>query len=340
MKKTVYFSLLICVSWLCSCSSKNLNVDISAVKLKMNFVNLDSIEFNVNTVNELKKQVQNADLQHEEILSYQFNYCLSIGRVDDDSSYVSLKKFTNDPYFKRVHESVKKQMYPHLESINAQVLDGFKRLKKHEKTFVTPKNIIYINSAFSSSIFSTEHEIGISLERYLSDTTKVIKELPADPFYDWVIKKFNQKFLVRDIFMGWITTHLATIDEGTFADKMIQYGKALYLTKAAMPDTEDAVILRYDDSQYKWARENEFNFWDYLVKQKLLYTTNERDQSNMLNDGPNTQGLPSSDKSPDRLGQFLGYQMVLSYVKEHPKITLKELLNLPTTEIIKEYKVK
>lgn len=340
MKNSIYFSLLICFSLFYGCTGQNLNVDISKVNLPMNFYNLDSVEFQISDANKLKEYIQSNRFIQDEIVSYQFNYCLSVGKVDDDSSYLRLKMFTDDRYFQRVHKAVEAQIYPHLPSYNKQIIDGFKRLKYHNSKFTLPESIIYLNSTFSSSIFSTEHEVGVSLERYLTDTTRVIKELPADPFYDWLIKKFNQKYLVRDVFMGWITTHLVSVDNGTLADKMIQYGKALYLVKAAMPEAEDAMVLRYTDAQYKWARENEANFWEYLVKQKLLYTTNERDQTNFLNDGPNTPGIPTKEVSSDRLGQFLGYQMVLSYIKEHPKTALKDLINLPTTEIIKEYNVK
>ena len=321
-----------------SCNKRDLDVNISSVKLPLNFYNLDSIEFNTENAAFLKSQILKGDYRHDEIISYQFNYCLSVGRVSDDSTFHHLKMFTGDPYFQRVNKAVQQQLYPNLPKYNSQISDGFKRLKYHNSGFKFPESVIYINSAFSSSVFSTEHEIGVSLERYLSDSVKVIQELPADPFYDWVKKKFNRKFLVRDVLLGWITTHIVSVDNGNLAEKMIQHGKALYLLKAALPKEKDALILRYDDVQYRWARENEWNFWDFLVKQKLLYTTNERDQSNFLNDGPYTMGLPET--GPDRMGQFLGLQMIISYLDEHPKTTLKELIKLPYTEIIKEYKVE
>lgn len=321
------------------CSGQDLNVDISKVDLKIGFHNLDSLEFSNVSPSDLKTTILNLGLYPDEIISYQMEYCLGVGKIANDSSFVRLKMFTQAPYFIRVHQAVKNQIYPNLPAYNNLLLEGFKRLKVHSKTFKQPEHIVYINSTFSSSVFSTGQEIGVSLERYLSDTSKVIKELPADPFYDWLIKKFDQKFLVRDVLLGWILTHISSIESGTLADKMIQYGKALYLTKAALPGEKDALILRYSEEEYKWARENEVNFWEYLVKQKLLYTTNERDHTNFLNDGPTTSGLPTKG-APDKLGQFLGYQMVLSYLGEHPKTKLEELVKLPTTEIIKEYQVK
>lgn len=338
MKHILHYCVIICLAFFYGCKQNNLNVDISAIEAPIHFYNLDSIEFQTNDAAILKNNLLKGDFYHEEIINYQFNYCLGIGSISNDSSYIHLKMFTADPYFQRVNKAVEKQIYPLLKEFNSQLTDGFKRLKFHKSDVLLPKNIIYMNSAFSSSVFSTEHEIGISLERYLLDTTEVIQELPSEPFYDWVTKKFNSTFLVRDAFLGWITTHIMPVEHGNLAEKMIQYGRALYLTKAALPNEKDALIMRYNDEQYKWARENEGNIWDYLVKQKLLYTTNERDQSNLLNDGPYTTGLP--EQGPDRLGQFLGYQMVLNFMKKYPKTKMEELIKLPAIEIIKEYNVK
>lgn len=333
-KKSLLFYLLIFV--IIACNRVKLDVDTSKISMPIQFTNLDSLEYASKDVSVLKKTILESDLRKDEILSYQFNYCLGVGNLDD-SSFHNLVLFTEDPYFLRVHQVIEKQLYPSLKGFNQEMIEGFKRLKAHQVTDKFPSQIIYMNSAFSSSVFSTENEIGISLERYLLDTNAVINELPSDPFYGWLRAKFDSKYLVRDALMGWITTHIVDVTKGDLSEKMIQYGKALLLTKAALLEKEDEFILRYSHDQYKWARENEKNIWGFLVNEKLLYTSNERDHTNLLNDGPYTPGLPEA--GPDRLGQFTGYQMVWNYLRNHPKVTLKELINLPYTTIVKEYKI-
>lgn len=338
MNKILAFVFFTSLFLLNSCNRPQLDVPIDSVDLSIQFVNLDSIEFS-NASYQLKKiDITSLSLKKDQILSYQFNYCLGVGNVNDDSSYYRLNMFTKDPYFERVHSEIKKQVYPSLTTFNTEILNGFKRIKFHDKNFQIPSAVVYMNSAFSSSIFSTENEIGVSLERYLNSTARVIQELPSDPFFDWVKNKFDKKYLVRDLFMGWFTTHFVNVDQGNLSEKMIAYGKALYLVKAALPKSSDDLILRYSNEDYQWAIKNEGNFWDYLVKQKLLYTSNERDHANFLGDAPHTVGLPEA--GPDRLGQFIGLQMIHSYVNKYPKTTLKELVSLPYTTIIKEYDIK
>ncbi|MFN5877303.1 MAG: hypothetical protein ACK44B_00435, partial [Flavobacteriales bacterium] len=87
---------------------------------------------------------------------------------------------------------------------------------------------------------------------------------------------------------------------------------------------------------YKWAIVNEFATWQYLVKENLLFKIDELSTKNLLGDGPFTPGLP--EKGPDRLGQFLGYRMVLKYM-EIKGITLEELVKTPYTDILVEYEI-
>ena len=61
----------------------------------------------------------------------------------------------------------------------------------------------------------------------------------------------------------------------------------------------------------------------------------EETKQNLLHEGPFSAGLPQ--ESPDRMGQFLGYQMVKKYM-EKEGITLDELVKVPYNTILQSYK--
>jgi uncharacterized protein YjaZ len=48
-------------------------------------------------------------------------------------------------------------------------------------------------------------------------------------------------------------------------------------------------------------------------------------------------GLPA--ESPDRMGQFLGYQIVSQYMEDND-VSLKQLINTPYLKILQSYKPK
>jgi hypothetical protein len=94
--------------------------------------------------------------------------------------------------------------------------------------------------------------------------------------------------------------------------------------------------LRYSQKDYDWAIENEYALWKYLVDEKMLFKIDELNTKNLLGDGPFTPGLP--EKGPDRLGQFLGYRMILKYMDIN-SVSLDELLKTTYSDILVEYEI-
>ena len=147
------------------------------------------------------------------------------------------------------------------------------------------------------------------------------------------------RYLERDIVASWCYTTLVEDKsaEGNFAEQLIQWGKILFLTKMAFPDLDEAVLMRYTPSNYEWAIEHEDLVWQFIVKNGFLFKRSERENANWFKEAPFTAGLP--DKAPDRLGQFIGWQIVKSYIDQH-SITAEELIRLPYNELLQEYEIE
>ena len=58
---------------------------------------------------------------------------------------------------------------------------------------------------------------------------------------------------------------------------------------------------------------------------------------NMLGEGPFTPGLP--EKGPDRLGQYLGWQMVRAFNNDK-EMKLSDLMKVPYNTILQAYEIK
>jgi hypothetical protein len=317
-----------------SCANDPLDVDASDVKVNIGFVNMDSIWSKSNGRDFLKAD---ADFRARipEMYEYELGYCLRVGRISDTALINSLTQFKNDPFMSRVGKAIKRE-FKDLSSVKAELLDGFRHVKYHLPSAKLPTNIVFMNSVFTSSAFSSQKEIGIGLERYLGEKSAVIEDLPNDMFFGWIKEGMDRRYLVRDAFSSWIMTHYIPETDGNLAEQIIRWGKILYLTEAAIPDAPESIIPRYSEEDYKWALENEYSLWKYLVDQKMLFKIDELNKTNLLNEGPFTPGLP--EKGPDRLGQFLGWRMVRKYM-EVKDITVEELMNVPYTEIIVEYEI-
>lgn len=328
------FSILVVLIIVIACKQNPLKVDASNISINLGFVNLDSIFVNSDSLELIashKKHIKSI----KEIYEYEVGYCLKIGDVADTSFARSIQLFLEDPYISRLEKRINEK-FTNLSTFKKEINSGFKHLKYHVPSGKIPENVVFMNSFFTSNAFSTEKQIGIGLERYLGKETDVIQELPSDQFFEWIKDGMEAKFLTRDALCSWIMTHYIEEVDGNLAENVIRWGKILYLTRAAFPEASPSLIMRYSEADYKWATENEYALWKYLVDQKMLFKIDDRNKMNFLNEGPYTVGLP--EKGPDRLGQFLGLRMIEKFM-EIKDVTVEQLINTPYTEILVEYEI-
>jgi hypothetical protein len=323
---------------LSACSNDPLDVDTSGVDVQIRYTNLDSLMQHTNEELLLGKLLEQR-VRTQDVIDYELGYCLGVGSVMDTALVQNLAAFRNNPYVKRLEERIS-QKFPDLAQRHAKITEGFRHIKAHLPDASIPTEIVYMNSYFQSSAFCTDKEIAVGLERYLGAKTDVIKELPPQDFFPWIKEKMDPQYLERDAVTAWIMTNIVKDSEEDATthniEQIIRWGKILYLTEAAFPDQPKHWIMRYSEKDYKWAIENERSFWEFLVAEKMLFTTDEQLQANVLNDGPFTAGLP--EKAPDRLGQFLGWRIIQSYMEQYD-VTLQELMALPYTELLQEYEI-
>ena len=110
-------------------------------------------------------------------------------------------------------------------------------------------------------------------------------------------------------------------DSGTMLDYMICEGKALYFLDQVLPNTPDAIKIRYNDEQLAWAKKNEQDIWNYFVSNQLLYETDFMRFHNFVDEAPKTNTF--KDSAP-RTTQYIGWQIVRRYMKKN-HLSMNEL---------------
>jgi hypothetical protein len=325
-------TVLLALALLQSCSSDPYKVDTAKVNLSLNFINLDSVVFN-STPKKMISYVAELNRKHREIMEYSFGYCLGIQLKPDTTFTRKISEFKRDPYIKRLEKTIARLPKKQLK---IDLTNGFKRLKYHFPGDKIPNSIFFINSLFSASVFCTEKEVVIGVDRYLGANAQVIKELPSQQFYEWIKIGMEPKFLSRDVMAAWLMTNYLEETNENYAAEMIRWGKILFLTKVLLPEEKEETILRYSASQFEWAMASEKAVWKYLVDKEMLFKTDEESRVNLLKEGPYSIGLPK--ESPDRIGQFMGYRIVNQYMDEE-EISLEKLVKMPYNVLLQKYKV-
>jgi uncharacterized protein YjaZ len=107
--------------------------------------------------------------------------------------------------------------------------------------------------------------------------------------------------------------------------QIVHEGKIMYALDAMLPKVDDTIKIRYTKKQLQWCKENEFNMWAYIIKEKILYSTDQSNIAKLIDDGPFTAYF-NHDFSPARTGYWLGWQIVRTYMKNNPEVTLPQLM--------------
>ena len=99
-------------------------------------------------------------------------------------------------------------------------------------------------------------------------------------------------------------------------------------------------IIDYTPEQYEWAMANETDIWTYFVENKLLFDTDSKLLSRFINPAPFSKFyLEFDNDSPPRLGRYIGWQIVKSYM-ERNNVPLQMLPGKTNDEIFKEANYK
>lgn len=333
-KSILYFLFGLIV--LASCSHNPLDVDASKVDVNISFHNVDSVLYYADSATLINTH-RNFNEEIKDIYSFEVGQALRIGDVPDSAFYNSILLFRADSSIQLLESRVA-EGFTDKSTIKENLRNGFRQLKFHFPNSKFPTEVVFLNTLFTAGVFCTEKEIGIGLERFLGDSCDFIQKLNSQYYFDWMKVAMDVRYLERDVLTGWIETHFVESVSGNLAEKIIRWGKVLYLVEASFPKMNPAIIMRYSDADFDWAEENEEEFWTYLVNEKILFKIDERTARNILSEGPFTPGLPNQE-APDRLGQYLGWKIVHKYMEKN-NITVEELVNKSYNEILQEYEIE
>lgn len=327
-----FFILSLIIFTFYACDDNPLDVDLKGKPIKIEIVDVDST-----IINTKEKDLQDVHDRFKTSLGEAYVYEASMNTQNPNNSELPfvLKRFYEGESIKKI-EDQKKLISAQVTKQVSKLQKALTYLKHHFQDIPLPSKLVFMNNLFSG-IQCTDSTVFVGLERYIDGESEIVKSIPNDQLYQWQKDAMDVEFLARDIVQQWIQVNLFNEKDEHLACHIVQAGKVLYLLNAAFPKENDAFLLRYSQEELEWANKNEIPFWEYLVREEMLFKNNARDKSNFLNEGPYTVGLP--EKGPARLGQFLGMKMVKQFMKENKALSLHELLNVEYNTILQAYEI-
>ena len=142
--------------------------------------------------------------------------------------------------------------------------------------------------------------------------------------------------IVSDVATAYARKMVAVPQGRAFLAQIIYYGKVLYLKDLWLPEVDDADKIGYTPQEWLWAEDNEIDVWQYFVSREYLYSTNSKLTSRFIDPAPFSKfELELDQESPGMIGQWLGWQIVRSYMNNNSS-TVEQLMALPAEEIFNQ----
>ena len=316
MKKHLFILMFVLISFN-SCTKKSkVEKEVEKMELNLQIYRFEKAFFETQPekLNELKEE-------------YPFFFPKGV----PDSVWV--RKIEN-PLWRELYQEVEKK-YSDFGKQEKELEDLFKHIKYFFPKVIEPKVYTVIaDMDYTNKVIYANDKLLISLELYLGAKHKFYE------FPSYIEQNFEERQILPDVVTSFSLNLIRPATERTLLSEMIYYGKQLYLKDQLLPNHNDAEKMGYLPEQITWCQENESYVWRYFIEKELLFSTESKLANRFINIGPFSKFyLEIDNQSPGRVGQWIGWQIVRSFMQKN-EVSLPELLKMDPTEIFEKSKYK
>ncbi|MCK5824139.1 MAG: gliding motility lipoprotein GldB [Ichthyobacteriaceae bacterium] len=316
MKKIIIASVFALLLAGCTDSEQ---VDVSDITINSKLIRFDSLFYNSNSAN--LKQIQQ-------------NFPKMVNA--DVADTVWLNKINNKHEIDVYNKSV--AVFGDFKHQSKEIENVFKHIKYYFPKFNEPDVLTVISDFdYQYPVLYSGKKLFISLDMYLGADEEEYQQFPL--YLTSNMTKERIKVDVSDVILRTIVGKDPY--DKSFLSNIIYQGKLLYLSQKMTPQSTESLIIGYTPEQIKWCKANESYMWSYFVQKKTIYSTNKKLSKRFIEVAPFSKFYLDLDrKSPGRVGTWIGWQIVNSYM-ENTNTTLEELaLNTDARKIFMKSKYK
>jgi len=316
--KRIFLSFgLILILFACHRNPLKVNVSAISVDLKIKHLDVDLLRLKQDQVQAAIPELKKSFGDFFDIFTYRM---ISIGGSDQEKFSETLYSFISDTLIRKLVLKVAEKVD------TTQLRNELETAFQHYRYYFPQKEIPVIYtciSGFNQSVVTSENLIGISLDKYMGTDSPFYEKLGLP---EYKRRNMHPAKIVSDVMYAWAVTEWPKSEHSNnLLGQMIEEGKTMYLVDAMIPEKHDTLKIGYTRKQLDFCMKNEASMWTYLAEHKQLYSTDRMTIKRYMDDGPFS--APFTNESPARTGVWLGWQIVRSYMKQHPETKLADLMN-------------
>lgn len=318
MRKIFIIVSLIFSLALLSCHKTNTYKD----KLEINYENLEPQEIIVKEYNKELFSIDTAVFV-EGLKSIKDEYQIFLGGDLDDKEAVNyLKAFVADTFCIRINKMAEEK-FSDIRDLKKEIKSVYQRLHYYYPDIEIPDTYFYVSGIDYEmpAVMILPDGVLISLDYYLGNEDKIYDYIGMPRFRSL---RCQPSYITRDLAQSFYNSYIyRQVNQKDILSEMINAGKQLYFIEAMNPSLPDSVLLGYSSKQTAWVEHYESDVWASLIGNDLLYANGLEMFRSFFGDGPFTQSF--SQEAPARLGEYIGLQIIRSYMTNND-VSLQELM--------------
>ena len=318
MRKSI---LIILTVLLCACQGgrEYFPKDIEAVEVEI--VRFDSAQLAVHP-DSIRQGIEQLYADYEEFMPMFVEGILRL--PTEDTAYLCelYGNFLTDTRmgFAQTNALVQEK-FANIDSLQKSINIAFSRLHYLYPEWEIPKVYLFV-SGFNSSVMYYDNIMGVGVDMYLGSDY---------PYYNQVVYNYQKQTMRKECVVGdmmsmYIAYHVAYNSKyNRLLEQMIFRGKQMFLLSQLLPDEPAWEVIGYSKEQWDWCKQYERAIWNRIMEKRDLFKTESTVLSSYMNEGPFTAEI--SQESPGRLGLWVGWQIVDSYMRNNEEVSVQELLS-------------
>ena len=320
LKGMIGISLLI--GMLYGCRNKHQYIPKNIEPVLVEIVRFDSAQLAVRP-DSIEVDIRKLYADYEEFMPI---YVEGILRIPiEDTAYLCemYAQFLTDTVMGFVQTNALAQnKFANVDSLQKALNIGFSRLHYLYPDWDIPQKVYLYVSGFNSSIMYYEDVMGVGADMYLGSDY---------PYYNQVVYNYqkhtmSKEFVAGDLLNMYIAYNISYNSKyNRLLEQMIFRGKQMLLLSELLPDIPVWDVIGYTKEQWQWCERYERAIWNRIMSKKDLFKTESMLLNSYMNDGPFTSEI--SQESPGRLGLWVGWRIVDSYMRNNENVTIQQLIS-------------
>mgnify|MGYP001187091893 FL=1 len=281
-----------------------------------------------NIKNEDNDYTKEIEIIRFEKLFFEYDFD-SITSLKKKFPYLFPKQFSMDDWMSIYNDTLRRdifnksdQVFKNFNPYKIEISKSINQIQAELGSFNTPK-IITVNNGidYNYNIVTSDSLLLVSTDCYLGNNIHY-KSIP-----NYISMKMNVDYFVKDITQSLLEDLIKYPNDRRFISKIIYYGKIIY-SMEKITDFGLEKIIGINQENINWLTENEYEMWEYFVKNNLIFSTDISLDKRFIHDAPYSKfGLSIDFESSPMAGKWIGYNIVKSYQKKY-NVELKNLVTM------------